>query len=264
MLGPFPGMDPYLEAPDLWPGVHMDLLFAIAEDLQPQLVPHYVAAKEQRVVLYPLGDEFRPDVHVREREPKAMPGGVAVSVRPTADSAVVPELIDVPEMRRPHRFLAIRDARSHEVVTLIEVLSPWNKREPGRSEYRSKQAEYLLSRANLVEIDLLRGGRPTVAIPEAYLPPSPYRICIHRARPDDPEPGAERFELVRFGLPDVLPDLRIPLRDGDPDAVLHLDAVLTRVYEAGGYAYQVDYSRPAEPPLSPEEAAWARERIGAI
>src|SRR5437764_5669748 len=150
MLRPFPGMDPYLEAPDLWLGVHLDLLFAITEDLQPQLVPRYVATKEQRVVLYPLEEEFRADVHVREGEPAAA-GGVAVSVQPSTGQLTVPEVIEVPEMRRPHRFVAIRDARSHEGVTLIEVLSPWNKREPGRKEYREKNSEYLLRRGNLVE-----------------------------------------------------------------------------------------------------------------
>ena len=247
MTRPFPGMDPYLEAPDLWAGVHLDLLFAITEDLQPQLIPRYVATKEQRVVLYPLGEEFRTDVLVREGGPDISPGGVAVSVRPSTDLLVVPEIIQVPDMRRPHRFLAIRDARSHEVVTIIEVLSPWNKREPGRSDNREKQSEYLLSQANLVELDLLRGGRPTVAIPEPYLPLSHYRVCVHRARADEPEPSAERFELVRFGIRDPLPDVGIPLRDEDQDATLHLDAVIQRVYDAGGYGYQVDYTRPPDP-----------------
>src|SRR5438477_12694030 len=99
MLRPFPGMDPYLEAPDLWPGVHLDLLFAITEDLQPQLVPRYVATKEQRVVLYPLGEELRRDVHVRESGPAASTGGVAVSARPFTDRLTVPEVIQVPGMR---------------------------------------------------------------------------------------------------------------------------------------------------------------------
>lgn len=254
-------MDPYLEAADLWPGVHLDLLFAITEDLQPQIVPRYVATKEQRVVLYPLEEEFRTDVHLREGTPHPTGSGLTVAAKPPTHRLAIPEVIEVPEMRRPHRYVAIRDARTHEVVTVIEVLSPWNKRDPGRTEYREKQGHYLLSRANLVEIDLLRAGRPTVALPEAYLPPSDYRVCIHRARGDDPESAAERFELIRFGLRDALPEIGIPLRDGDADAVLHLDAVLERVYTAGGYAYQVDYTQlPPPPPLTEGDAGWVRER----
>ncbi len=216
MLGPFPGMDPFLEAPNLWDSVHPDLLFAITEDLQPQIVPRFVAAK------------------VHSGPPEVLP---------------------------QHRYVAIRDARTHEVVTVIEVLSPWNKREPGRREYREKQGHYLLSRANLVEIDLLRGGRPTVAVPEAYLPPSDYGVCIHRSRASDPESASERFELIRFGIRDVLPDVGIPLREGEPDATLHLGAVWERIYAAGGYAYQVNYTPPPPPVLTEDDAAWVKARI---
>jgi len=35
MPSPFPGMDPYLEAPDLWPDVHARLIAQIAEQLTP-------------------------------------------------------------------------------------------------------------------------------------------------------------------------------------------------------------------------------------
>ena len=49
MPSPFPGMDPYLENPALWPGVHHHLLSYAAEDLQPHLLPRYVAAVEERV-----------------------------------------------------------------------------------------------------------------------------------------------------------------------------------------------------------------------
>lgn len=263
MPRPFPGMDPYLEAPDLWLGVHVDFLFAIAEDLQPQLLPRYVAAKEQRVVLYPLEGAFRSDVHIREREADISSGGsrVAISARPDTVRSVAPEVIEIPEMRRPHRYLVIRDTHSRDVVTIIEVLSPANKREPGRQDYQNKQTEYLLSRANLVEIDLLRGGRPTIAVPEPYLPPSSYRVCVHRARADDPGPANERFELYRFGIRDPLPQVTIPLREGEPDVVLDLEAVFERIYQAGAYAYQVDYSQPPVPPLSKEDAAWAQEQI---
>jgi len=38
---PFPGMNPYLEHPDLWPEVHQKLMAALAETLQTQLPPVY-------------------------------------------------------------------------------------------------------------------------------------------------------------------------------------------------------------------------------
>src|SRR5205823_3049838 len=46
---PFPGMDPYLEHPTLWPGVHNGLLAALQLALAPQLRPRYYIALEERV-----------------------------------------------------------------------------------------------------------------------------------------------------------------------------------------------------------------------
>ena len=34
---PFPGMDPYLEHSEIWPGVHLLLIVGLAESLYPQL-----------------------------------------------------------------------------------------------------------------------------------------------------------------------------------------------------------------------------------
>ncbi len=45
----FPGMDPYLEHPVLWPGVHNTLIVYFAEQLAPLLRPRYAASVEQRV-----------------------------------------------------------------------------------------------------------------------------------------------------------------------------------------------------------------------
>jgi hypothetical protein len=39
MPGPFPGMDPYLEAPILWPGAHDALIFGVRRALNAVLPP---------------------------------------------------------------------------------------------------------------------------------------------------------------------------------------------------------------------------------
>lgn len=49
MPSPFPGMDPYLEHPGLWPGFHNLLIANLADDLSPHLRPRYYVAVEQRV-----------------------------------------------------------------------------------------------------------------------------------------------------------------------------------------------------------------------
>ena len=61
--------------------------------------------------------------------------------------------------RRRQAYLVIRTRRKETVVTVIELLSPWNKTpEAGVAEYLAKRANVLHSTANLVEFDLLRGG----------------------------------------------------------------------------------------------------------
>jgi Protein of unknown function (DUF4058) len=40
---PFPGMDPYLEAPSIWPDVHTNLMSIFREQLAPLLAPKYLA-----------------------------------------------------------------------------------------------------------------------------------------------------------------------------------------------------------------------------
>lgn len=255
MPSPFPGMDPYLEARELWRGVHTKLINYVQDDLQPQLRSRYVAMVEERVLLAPLDEGIIPDVGLIEQAlPLSLPdrGGVAVAERVAPVAVAEPERIVVPELELRHRYIEIRDVRNREVVTVIEILSPWNKAPgDGWNDYRDKQKEVLMSSANLVEIDLLRGGRHTIAVPASRLRPSDYRICIHRVE------HRRTFEVFRLSVRDPLPNVGIPLRRGESDVVLHLQEVVTRCYDNGSYDLVIDYAGEPDPPLSPEDAAWA-------
>jgi hypothetical protein len=264
MPSPFPGMDPYLESHTLWKGVHDGLVYRRLEDLQPQLQPRYLAALEGRLLLQPLDqlsppDRFRSgwsDVSVQETPPGPRRASTAILLPSAAPQVAVPEWIDEPELRIWHSYVEIRDAQNQAVVTVIEVLSPWNKSPgQGQEEYRAKQRAVLLSDANLVEIDLLRGGGHTVAVPPGRTPASDYRICFHRiARPSG-------FEVIRFGVHDPLPRVGIPLRPADADVVLDLPAVFQRVYDTGVYQRLAPYAGLTEPPLAEVDAAWADELL---
>ena len=57
------------------------------------------------------------------------------------------------------RFLEVKATQSREVVAVIKILSPKNKRsKEGRTVYENKRQKILASATNLVEIDLLRLG----------------------------------------------------------------------------------------------------------
>jgi len=254
----FPGMDPYLEDPALWPGVHNSMVVYIRDYLQPRLQPRYIATVEERVFVEGTGRDTVPDVVLKRRRPRATEGRVAVL------EGDAPEVVLAPGLELHESYVTILDRRSGQrIVTVIELVSPTNKYAgPGRDSYLAKQSEVLGSAAHLVEIDLLRAGPHVMAIPERIARgkgPYDYLVCVNRAM------GLrDEYEIYRRGLRDRLPRVRVPLADDDPDAILDLQAVLNQTYEAGLYHELLSYDQPCVPALSAEDQAWADERIRAI
>ena len=174
-----------------------------------------------------------------------------VEVEPEVAEPLVLELPDT----AVQRFIEIREARSEDrVVTVLEVLSPTNKRPgAGRAKYERKREELDEAGVNLVEIDLLRGderrlGSPSLVIPDGHR--AAYAACVHRGG----VPGA--YEVYAFALRERLPAFRIPLRETDADVLLDLQGIVDQAYRHGAYD-DLDYAVPPSPPLDPDDAAWA-------
>lgn len=262
---PFPGMNPYLEAS--WPDVHTQLIGDIRNALGTQLPPGLVARSEEAVAVDSYspdeesGRRFRADGAVvrkeswRYGEPPVWKteehthGGV-VTTEPWVFH--VEELVD--------RWVEIRSP-SGKVVTIIEVISPWNRETAyGRRRYLEKQGCCLRSTTSLVEIDLIRVGEPVFELPAekvAALEGTHYFVSTFRAsRP------SER-ELYPCPLQERLPVLAIPLRPTDEDVPLDLQPLIDRCYELGGY-WQGDYREDPVPPVLPEEREWLDERLRAV
>ncbi len=249
MPSPFPGMDPYLEARDLWPDVHASMITYIREALQPQLRPKYIARIGERMRLATVSRSYVPDVLLVHtmREPAPT---LAMAEPLVADEPQLVEPLDE-AVREPYIEIIARD--SGDLVTLIELLSPANKVGDGRDQYIQKQTDLLATAVNLVEIDLLGYGKETVlARNVAITDPVNWRylVDISRAKP------RSALEIYAIPLPQPLPKCRIPLLREDPDAVLDLQAVFTRSYDVGGYDLLIDYSQPPPVPLSEAEATW--------
>jgi hypothetical protein len=246
----FPGMDPYLEDPQLWHGVHNSMVVYLRDHLQPQLDSRYVAAVEERVFVEGPDREIIPDTWLARTRSPAAPG-VAVL------DADAPVEVQVTPLEIHESYVAILDRQSgHRVVTIIEVVSPTNKfAGPGRLSYETKQREVLGSQTHLVEIDLLRSGPHVLAVPEWAARgkgPYDYLVCINRAH------GLrDRYQLHPVPLQARLPRVGIPLAGGDPDVTLDLQAVLCQTYDAGRYRERIRYDRPCQPPLLPVDQAWA-------
>lgn len=184
----------------------------------------------------------RPDAFV-SREAGGAAVATAAGIVPPA-YARLPHAVDI--LREP--FLLIRDGASREVVTVIEVLSPTNKKPgPDRSLYLAKRRRYLAGATNLVEIDLLRGWE---RMPLDELLECDY--CVAVSRPEE----RPRVAVWPIGLRDRLPEVPVPLRPGEREATLDLQELLNRVFDDLRFGNYIHRNRP-QPPLSPEDAAWA-------
>jgi uncharacterized protein DUF4058 len=184
MASPFPGMDPYLEDPAVWLGLHNRLIVYGSDALQPLLLPGYYVEIRERVYFEQSRDVIYPD------------------------------------------------------ATL----------------HREKQGQVLGSRANLVEIDLLRRGSPVVVAPPGELltlPRFDYLACVSRAS------DRRHVEVYAATLRERLPRIAIPLREPDPDVVLDLPSIFTQCYDNGAHAVRVDYDQPPPEPFRPDDEAWA-------
>ncbi|HZW29627.1 MAG TPA: DUF4058 family protein [Isosphaeraceae bacterium] len=231
MPSPFPGMDPYLENPEIFPDVHDSLITYLRAALQARLPEPYIAVLGRRVWI-------------------------------EVSHLVVKVAHD--EFREPFIEIRVRHGDGQRLVASIEVLSPANKSpgEHGRELYKRKQKEILASQVHLVEIDFLRGGEPTTAVPldlaREACGPFDYHVSIHGF--DD----LETYHVYPIRLEDRLPPVDIPLLPGDAAVTVDLQAVFDRCYEEGPYAREIGYGVDAViPPLRPDQAAWAAQVLQA-
>ncbi|RRR74417.1 MAG: DUF4058 family protein [Candidatus Viridilinea halotolerans] len=262
MQPPFPGMDPYLEQPSLWPDVHHRLISAIGDQLQAKLSSGYRAVitpyvSFESIEIAPVR-RVVPDVALVARGPFAAPGGSAVAV-------AAPEVAEAPLhlpafMTVPVEYarIEIRTVRDQVLVTALELLSPANKRPgaDGADAYEQKRQEIFSSTAHLMELDLLRGGRrPQVARP---LPDAPYFIFLSRME------HRPQLEIWPLALDAAIPVVPVPLRYPDAPITLELGRAIHEAYQRARYDLEIDYREPPPlPELSAAEAAWLDEHLRA-
>jgi hypothetical protein len=248
-------MDPYLEAH--WRDIHHHLITYIRDAIDEGLPAQLRARVEERVVMEtPEGWSSRvfPDVRVVEDRPQRQ-GGAATAV---GVETAEPLLLAVEPLTEG--YIEIIDASSgNRIVTVIEVLSPTNKiAGDGRQEYLRKQGEIVKSDTNLVEIDLVRAGQYTIAVPLAQLPingRTPYMVCVRRATQRG---TAEYYPIF---LNQRLPTVKVPLRPTDADVPLALQPLIEQCYRKGRYEMDIDYRRDLEPPFIGEGAEWVAELL---
>jgi hypothetical protein len=144
------------------------------------------------------------------------------------------------------------------VITVIEVLSPKNKRQGrGRDRYQRKRQMLLSSLSHLIEIDLLRGHEPMAMM--GIEAATDYRILVSRS------PQRPIADLYGFTLREPIPSFPLPLRLGDEELTVDLQALVSGIYDRAGYDLRIDYRQPLPPPaLSDVDQQWVEALLSPL
>jgi hypothetical protein len=213
MPSPFPGMDPYLEDPWMWPDVQLSLVVVFRAYLHRHLPAGYFAWGDRHVLVPPSHSE------------------------------------------KGYPYVKIVDGSGGRLLTVIELASPETKA-PGkvRDAYLKERLAYLAATVNLVEIDLLRKAEP-FPWEDDLDPGMDYCVVVGR--------GAGPSRAWPFSVRDPLPTIPIPLYPENADVLLPLGECLNEAYDSAGYARELDYTQPPNPPLDEPDATWARDLLAA-
>jgi hypothetical protein len=251
MGNPFPGMNPFLEHPAFWADFHSTFIGCWRDSLRALLPKTYEARIGERVYLVEppaLARQIGPDVAVSQ----SVDAGAVTSA--SSSSAVVMDPVTLPlpiidETREA--YIEILQRPEMALVAVLELLSPYNKREPGFAEYLSKRNALFRQDVHVIELDLLLGGR---RLPLGKsLPRGDYFALISRS---DRRPYCN---VYHWGLRDRLPTIPVPLRAPDADAATNLAEVFASVFQRGFYDESPDFGRRLPVSLPASEAAWVAE-----
>jgi hypothetical protein len=260
MPSAFPGMDPFIEACGLWEDFHSKLIAAIDNALSAVVPEKYTVRLGERCYIALFGAQgkdfkpFLPDVGLMAPTQGLLAKASSTAVAEAAETgAVSMEAFVAMEFRET--FIEIHEHDPEKrLVTCIEILSPSNKRRgsKGRKLYLRKRQALLLGAANLVELDLLRGGQRMPML--TPWPNSPYVLLVSR------EQRAPHCTVWPAHFQRPLPPIPIPLASPDADLQLDLQPLVATVYARSRYVRDLDYSHP---PLTDDESAWLAEQLRA-
>jgi hypothetical protein len=256
-------MDPYIEARG-WGDFHAKLIGEIERILSAQVPEKYLVRLEERSYVALAGLEgkeekpFLPDVRVMDEPRKSQRRGkarTATVTEPALEAGAVTVQAFVAEEHREAFIEIFEDDPERCLVTCIEVLSPSNKRRnsEGWDLYLRKRQSLLLGTANLVEIDLLRGGQRLPMMGD--WPASPYTLLVCRKY------RAPYCKVWPAHYREPLPPLPIPLSYPDADIRIDLQPLITSIYERSRYHRDIDYRKHLDPPLPEADTAWLAKRL---
>jgi len=266
MSCPFPGVDPFLEPAGLWPDFHDTFLIFWRQAIARIIPQHYEVRVNERVqIVSPAAERIPvvlPDVAVlRGPVPRETPPALearaleARDLEARATSAVLaPLLVPLAYVEQPREtYLQILHRPDRRLVTVLELLSPSNKVNPGLEAHLAKRAEFLAQDVHLLELDLLRAGqRLPLSVP---YPRGDFHALLARAD------RREWLEVYSWTVRDPLPALPIPLLPPDPDLVIDLQAIFSEAYDSGQFERGRNDALPLPAAWDEASQTWIRAQV---
>ncbi len=265
---PFPGMNPYLEHPDLWPNVHQKMIAALADMLRKQLPAGYqvklrnrryrVSGEDSLVVGSP-GLDWSQTLVEKTAHSQLIDQSTDQLDADAADTdsglvAKQPIAVLIPVPQKIHETYLEIVTHDGKMVTIIEALSPKKKRPgQGRTRYERQRASIFGSDIHFVEIDLLRGWEPS----SIYGPDEAgdYRILISRSE------QRPRAQLYTWTVAEPIPQIVLPLLGADELAFCLKPAVDLACDRTD---LLVNYQQAPLPPLRQQENIWLEGFLQAV
>lgn len=240
----FPGMNPYLEHPDLWPEIHPQFVTALANLLQKEVSDRYNVIIRKRV--YRVSGEDSLVVGQSSQDPGAGAKG-SDSQQPIPTYIAVPQTIH-------EDYIEIVDHKIGTTVTIVETLTPQKKRPGrGRENYEQRCEAIFGGDTHFVEIDLLRGWEPI----SAYGPSdTDYQVLVSRSN------QRPKAEMYTWQVNAPIPPLTLPIsrpQDGEgaqASCTVDLKQALDDACAGSTYDFSINYERDPIPPLHPEANQW--------
>jgi hypothetical protein len=234
MPSPFPGMDPYIEAYGDWADLNACFITYCCDSLNERLPENYAAQVTSQLKLARAEDIDVDEARLSGDRHRAT-GTLPIHHDEIRESSV--QILRYPERR---------------LVTHIELLSPTNKRNPGRGEYLAKHTALIhQQKVNMVEIDLLLGGERL----EMVEPLSAGDFYAFVTRPQ----RLPQVDVYAWSVREALPQIPIPLLPPDADVPIDLAVLVNQIYDRGRYGQLIAYGKPAPKGLNEADFAWTEQ-----
>lgn len=227
--GPFHGqIDPFAEVGRYFHQIHAGIISQLIDQIKrPLLELGYYVGRETSLQIAELQ---QPDIYVQQRDnPQPASSGNQWDYRTAAQAINAQAGVHIDWDINQLQGISIKTLADHQLVTIIEVISPSNIANTSTMlDYQERRERLIENQINVMEIDLTRSVRRL--LDNKLLHTYPYHVAIYL--PDDSP------RLIGIHPGECLPRVALPLRQEVIPMELH--TAYEYAYQSVSIAVQID------------------------